>query len=306
MPVNDTQSRIGRGPLRQGKHEASGGRNATVSLFELRPSADRVSLDAPYLLYCGVVNSRIAVYDDGELVRFIEAGESLVVPPLQSLSAGGAEVDDGPTRCVVLRVDSKSVQSVLDRVSEGPSAGPSEEAERNEQPFCSLDRKDGIHRLMRMIELLLRRSPPNRDLLLDLNVEQLIIFLLQSPARPLLLNGFSRQTAEGGIAAAVQYIQEHLNRHISIDELVEEACMSKSSFYRHFGDEFNMSPLEYITRQRIARAREKLSDPKTTVTSVCHALGFSSTSYFIDMFKEYEGVTPKQYQLQVTAGAEHS
>lgn len=76
--------------------------------------------------------------------------------------------------------------------------------------------------------------------------------------------------------------------------------MSKSSFYRHFSEEFDMSPLEYITRERVARARELLADPENTVTNVSHALGFSSTSHFIDMFKEHEGRTPKQYQLEVT------
>jgi AraC-like DNA-binding protein len=60
-----------------------------------------------------------------------------------------------------------------------------------------------------------------------------------------------------------------------------------------------MSPLEYISRERVVRARELLSDEKNTVTSVSHALGFSSTSHFIDMFKEHEGMTPKQYQLEV-------
>jgi AraC-like DNA-binding protein len=61
-----------------------------------------------------------------------------------------------------------------------------------------------------------------------------------------------------------------------------------------------MSPLEFITQERIVRARELLSDPDNTVTSVSHALGFSSTSHFIDMFKEHEGMTPKQYQLDTT------
>lgn len=74
--------------------------------------------------------------------------------------------------------------------------------------------------------------------------------------------------------------------------------MSKSSFYRHFSDEFDLSPLEYITKQRIARAREMLATSDQTVTAVGQRLGFSSTSYFIETFKEHEGRTPKQYQLE--------
>jgi AraC-like DNA-binding protein len=134
--------------------------------------------------------------------------------------------------------------------------------------------------------------------LVDLSVQQLVVQLLSSDARPLLTNGVSRHSVEGGIAAAVRYIQGHLDRHISIDELVDVACMSKSSFYRHFNDEFDMSPLEYITQQRVDRARSLLSDATNTVADVSHALGFSSTSYFIDMFRDHVGTTPKQYQLE--------
>ena len=77
--------------------------------------------------------------------------------------------------------------------------------------------------------------------------------------------------------------------------------MSKSSLYCHFSDELDMSPLESITRARVARARQLLAAPDNTVTSLSHALGSTSTSHFIDMFKEHEGITPKQYQLERTS-----
>jgi len=42
-----------------------------------------------------------------------------------------------------------------------------------------------------------------------------------------------------------------------------------------------------------------LQDGERTVTDVSYALGFSSVSHFIDMFKKHVGDTPKSYQQHV-------
>jgi AraC-like DNA-binding protein len=251
-------------------------------------------------MYYGVVEGKAQV-ENGETGAAVGAGESLVVPPLQSLCIEFPGARSSTVTYVSLRVDRRNVQEILGRIDEHPlGTSAPDQWQVEEEMYCHVDYREGIGRVLDMIGYLFREGPPNRDRLIDLNTQELLIQMLQTRSRPLLVGEFSRQTASGGLVAAVQYIHQNLDRHISIDELVEEACMSKSTFYRHFGSEFNMSPLEYISQKRVVRARELLSDPANTVTSVGHELGFSSTSHFIDMFKEHEGMTPKQYQLEVT------
>ena len=279
-----------------------GGREHTLAMFRTGPTPTSVSLRAPYLVYYGLLAGQAVVRGPDAQDQNLQAGQSILVPPLRSLRLyfGTNEVDQA--RWVALKVDRDRVRSILDELNPAPGPGQQEWA-LQEQPYCSIEGAEGIHRTLQMIAFVFEEDPPQRNPLIDLNVRQLLIHLLQTQARPLLTSGYARHSADGGIAAAVQYIQDHLDRHISIDELVEEACMSKSSFYRHFSEEFDMSPLEYITQERVSRARELLTNQATTVAEVSHALGFSSTSYFIDMFKEHVGKTPKQYQLDVTAAA---
>ena len=278
-----------------------GGDVTTVSLHVLDDPAEPVSLQAPYLVYYGAIRGEAVVHVDGE-AQSLAAGQSLVIPPMQSVVAEAASAGDPPMEYVALKIDRDRVRSVVEQASEDPRAlSGTRRWKVEEEAYCLVERTEGVHRVLRMLAYLFHDDPPHRDRLIDLNARELILLLLQSPSRPLLVGEFSRHSSTGGLAAVVQYVQDNLDRHISIDELVEEACMSKSSFYRHFGDEFDMSPLEFITRERVIRARELLSDPENTVTRVSHALGFSSTSHFIDMFKEHEGKTPKQYQLDVTA-----
>jgi len=275
----------------------SGGRQYDLSLYCITESSRSVSLRAPYPMYYGVVDGQTRISPEEGQARVLQAGDSLVVPPLQTIRAEFPNGDQTPVEWLVLKINREKVRSALDNVETDPlSAGSSWAA--HEFPVCHLQARDGIRRTLDDASRLFRDDPPHRDALLDLNVQQLILYLSETPAASLLLEGRTRQSAEGGLAAAIQYIQNHLDRHISIDELVERACMSKSTFYRHFSDEFDMSPLEYITEQRVARARHLLTTSDMTVADVSHALGFSSTSYFIDMFNEHVGQTPKQYQLR--------
>ncbi len=277
-----------------------GGDDARLSFYAVEESARGVSLRAPHLTYYGLVDGTARVDVEGEENLAIEAGESLVVPPLQTITVDFPTAHEDPARYVVLRIDRSQVHSILDRVaSDVPSGTAVQEGARDDHAYFHVAENEGIARVLNMVAYLFREDPPNRDRLIDLNAMELLIQMLQTASRPLLVGELPRNTSAGGLAAAVQYIQDNLDRHISIDELVEEACMSKSSFYRHFSDEFEMSPLEYITRERVVRARELLADSDNTVTNVSHALGFSSTSHFIDMFKEHEGVTPKQYQMDL-------
>ena len=277
-----------------------GGDDARLSFYAVEESARGVSLRAPHLTYYGLVDGTARVDVEGEEGLAVEAGESLVVPPLQTITVDFPAAHEDPARYVVLRIDRSQVRSILDRVASDVPSGPAvQEGGRDDHAYFHVPENEGIVRVLNMVAYLFREDPPNRDRLIDLNAMELLIQMLQTASRPLLVGKLPRNTSAGGLAAAVQYIQDNLDRHISIDELVEEACMSKSSFYRHFSDEFEMSPLEYITRERVVRARELLADSDNTVTNVSHALGFSSTSHFIDMFKEHEGVTPKQYQMDL-------
>jgi AraC-like DNA-binding protein len=279
---------------------AVGGGDQQMTMYHIDTPVEAVPLRAPHPMYYGVVEGEAVVRAEEGDVRTCGTGQSLVVPPLQSVQVGFPAARDASVTYVALQIDQESVRDILERINENALDTSNHRRWRMEEnTFCHVDHQEGINRVLSMIRYLFRSDPPNRDRLIDLNTRELLIQMLQTRSRPLLVGEFSRHTSTGGLAAAVQYIQQNLDRHISVDELVEEACMSKSTFYRHFSDEFDMSPLEYISQERVLRARELLSDPENTVTGVSHALGFSSTSHFIDMFKEHEGVTPKQYQLDV-------
>ena len=58
-----------------------------------------------------------------------------------------------------------------------------------------------------------------------------------------------------------------------------------------------MTPFQYLLHYRLKKGAKQLKLTHNNVTEVAMDCGFSTTSYFIQMFKDKYKVTPKQFQL---------
>ena len=62
-----------------------------------------------------------------------------------------------------------------------------------------------------------------------------------------------------------------------------------------------MTPNEFIINTKLKAAIKILrEDNNISINELAFQLGFSSTSYFIKLFKELVGMTPTQYKLSLT------
>lgn len=65
---------------------------------------------------------------------------------------------------------------------------------------------------------------------------------------------------------------------------------------REFKATYGFPPTEYLTRYRIANAKQLLSDTTFTISEIAYRLGFSRTSYFSNVFKRRVGRSPTSYR----------
>jgi AraC family transcriptional regulator len=99
----------------------------------------------------------------------------------------------------------------------------------------------------------------------------------------------------GGLAAAEQYIEEHLAEAISLASLAELARLSPFHFARAFKQSYAMPPHRFHS-MRIERAKALLSLPALPVTEIAMRLGFSDTSSFSTTFRKITGRTPSDFR----------
>ncbi len=98
------------------------------------------------------------------------------------------------------------------------------------------------------------------------------------------------------IAAARQYVEEHLDESITVNDIAAFLGYSPSRTYEMFKASTGLTPNDYLLRIRIRAARDQLADPSASVTDVAFATGFSSSQYFARVFRKYTGMSPSAYR----------
>lgn len=104
-------------------------------------------------------------------------------------------------------------------------------------------------------------------------------------------------TVDTKIKMAIKYIQTHINRPITIDELASHTYMSKDYFSHVFKSSIGTSPITYINKLRCFNAQNLLQRGNDTLSihEVAVQCGFENDSYFSRTFKKYIGVLPSEY-----------
>lgn len=96
---------------------------------------------------------------------------------------------------------------------------------------------------------------------------------------------------------AISLIESEYSEPLTLASLAQSAGMSEKYFCRFFKQMTRYSPIEYLNRHRIEVACYRLMSGTQSVTDIAYDCGFNDLSYFIRMFKQIVGMTPKQYAL---------
>lgn len=97
------------------------------------------------------------------------------------------------------------------------------------------------------------------------------------------------------------YLQQHFSENITLDELLTMTDFGKSYLLRVFTKQTGVSPYRYLQTVRIERAKQFLAQGMPPADAALLS-GFSDQSHFTNYFKEFIGLTPKQYQ-RIFSGA---
>ncbi|GHT05852.1 transcriptional regulator [Bacteroidia bacterium] len=98
------------------------------------------------------------------------------------------------------------------------------------------------------------------------------------------------------INKSLQYIHEHIDRTISIDDLAAIACVSNDHFIRLFKKEMLQTPTKYINAKKIEKAQLLLLTTNSSIRNIAMDLAIDNISYFNRIFKQLTGKTPGQYR----------
>lgn len=153
-----------------------------------------------------------------------------------------------------------------------------------------------IEKLLTDLEAYKERTQYHNALRISICIELLI-----------LLNENASNTVfptRGIVQKAVEYINNHIHEDIRIDSICEAIHVSKFYFCKKFKESTGITVMNYILNTRIVTAKHLLEDTDLPISQISEKCGFSSHSYFCQIFKKTFGMTPRQYKKTVPAIAE--
>lgn len=103
------------------------------------------------------------------------------------------------------------------------------------------------------------------------------------------------------------YIEEHIGQPMSIEELSDAAGFSKYHFSRIFQGMLHEPPAHYVNRIRMERALFLLAHRgDKNMTDIAYELGFTDSAIFSRAFKNYHGVSPREYRQEYSKNCKDS
>ncbi len=110
------------------------------------------------------------------------------------------------------------------------------------------------------------------------------------------VNNFNNRSIKLILRKAIDYIHEHYNEQISLNEVAENIYVSTFYISRMFKKELGKSFIDYLNDVRIEKAKELLKNVKYKTYEVAELVGIADPHYFSKIFKKYSGMTPSEYK----------
>ena len=92
-----------------------------------------------------------------------------------------------------------------------------------------------------------------------------------------------------------QYVLDHYQRPIKLEEIATSSNLSVSAFCRFFKLRTRKTFSRFVNEFRISVACKRLLDSDYSISEICYQVGFTNLSNFNRQFKNISGYTPSQY-----------
>ncbi|MBM9503572.1 helix-turn-helix domain-containing protein [Actinacidiphila acididurans] len=98
------------------------------------------------------------------------------------------------------------------------------------------------------------------------------------------------------VGQVLSWMERHLDREVTIEDLAARAHMSPRTFARRFQQETGTTPYRWLLGQRVLLARELLEGTDETIDAISVRAGFGNAATLRHHFARWTGTTPHAYR----------
>jgi AraC-like DNA-binding protein len=272
--------------------------NCELNVFESYQESYNVPLTFNDLVITSMVRGKKIMHLPNKPAFEYRPGETVIASANESMLIDFPEAsEDNPTQCIALAIDHSYLNNTVNYLNEFYNSDKEEkhdwQLQFNQYHF---DNDNEVTQLINKLIRVCSGPDTGKNIFADLSLKELLIRLIQSQHLG-QISSQPHKTNQSRLHYVLNYISENLTEKIAIDTLSRKAYLSRNMFFKIFREQFGISPLEYINRERIKLAKHRLALNNESVSEVSLQCGFSDTNYFVRLFHKMEGVTPKTYRM---------
>ena len=273
------------------------GPESVLSIYDTYREASRVGLDADQLLYCGMVKGKKIMHDlHQERGQVFLPHESYVMPPGEYVEIDFPDANEQqPTTCLTIEIDKDRIEFLSERMRDLTRLDALEHDWQYQPQVIHTHHTSDTQQLLERLIKLFTNDSPDKEILIDLSVTELIVRMLRQQGRDLLLNHSRQNPDASSMTAVLSFMGENLSQPLDIEQLCRRACMSRSKLYVEFRKQVGCSPGEYQQQLRLKNAAKAIQNGKS-VTEACYSVGFNDLSHFSRRFTLFFGCAPTFYK----------
>lgn len=144
----------------------------------------------------------------------------------------------------------------------------------------------------RLMKILL--DPEESKILGDNLLDEIYYRIIKTTTGEHLLQLCCQLTHFSRISNIVDDIQNHLEQEINIDEMAKQAKMHRANFHIKFKEIYNDSPIQYIKKIRLNKARQFIQFENMKIIDAASKVGYVSSAQFSREFKSHFGYPPSE------------
>lgn len=153
---------------------------------------------------------------------------------------------------------------------------------------CTEEMHDAITRLSRCL-----LSPLQCDVMGQSLVREILFYILKGRHSSPMFALVTHNTHLSRLERVLKHLNSNYQEQFDIEHLAAMANMSSSSFHRNFRQVTASSPIQYVKKIRLNRAKELLLDRGIKVKQAAAQVGYESPTQFSREFKRYFGESPQ-------------
>lgn len=102
------------------------------------------------------------------------------------------------------------------------------------------------------------------------------------------------------VQQAMDAVEARLHEPLTMRDIADQLHMNASYFSVLFKEQTGLTFTEYLTRRRVQRAKELLSNTRLPIAEIAGLVGYQTDKYFVKVFRSLEGTSPGQYRRSVS------